>query len=66
MNPHPHVHKGTNGREGMIESGAIIFRKQSIPTLLAICEYVGEVKRKEVDVELMIFTIDRLKEITGR
>ena len=66
MNPNPHVHKGTNGREGMIESGAIIFRKQSIPTLLAICYFIGEHTKQKVDIKLMIFTIDRLKEITGR
>jgi len=57
----------TNHRSGNFgEKGAVLFRKQSIPTLLAICYFIGEHTKQKVDIKLMIFTIDRLKEITGR
>ena len=42
------------------ELGAIILRDNSIPTLLAICEYVAEQLGEELNPEIMELTIDVL------
>ena len=64
-NPRPNFHKGTNFKHGHgIESGAILFRAHSIPTLLAICEYIY--KDEELTPRTMIFVIEALKKISYR
>ncbi len=45
------------------EQGAILLRENSLPTLLAICEYTADKMGQENTIGNMIFTINTLKNI---
>ena len=60
-NPNPTPFQGTKVKDSnSIQTGAILFRVQAIPTLLAICEYIFP----NPGTEEMVCVIGTLKEIT--